>query len=452
MFEGSTFVFKRAGNLFLVAVTRNNANAAMIFQFMTACVEIFKGYFSGKFDEETLRNNFSLVYELLDGETPLRDAVARGTGPAATALREAARHVRPLAAAPGAMAAPPPATARPVQPPPAAEILDFGYPQTTALDILKLYINLGVAMAPATAEETAKMTSAITGARDWRREGIVYKANQCFIDVLESVNMLVSQTGTVLRHDVAGKIMMRTELTGMPECKINLNDKLIIGRKSASVSSSSGGAAGASASSSAAASKGRKGGVELEDVTFHRCVQLSKFDADRSITFVPPDGEFELMAYRISDGVRAPFKLLPVVEEKDDTRVLINLRLSSTFNASTYANNVTITIPTPPNTSRARITTNMGRARYEPAKKAIVWRIKRLNGEMELPFQAEVEVIKSTKGRAWARPPISMDFQVPMYTSSGLTVRSLKVFERSNYKSTKWVRYVTRAGSYQMRL
>ena len=32
-------------------------------------------------------------------------------------------------------------------------------------------------------------------------------------------------------------------------------------------------------------------GVELEDVTLHRCVALSKFDADRTITFVPPDGE-----------------------------------------------------------------------------------------------------------------------------------------------------------------
>jgi AP-2 complex subunit mu-1 len=69
LIDGSTFIFKRAGNLFMVAVTRNNANAAMIFHFMTACVDIFKGYFNGKFDEETLRNNFSLVYELLDGES-----------------------------------------------------------------------------------------------------------------------------------------------------------------------------------------------------------------------------------------------------------------------------------------------------------------------------------------------------------------------------------------------
>ncbi|CAE7949173.1 apm2 [Symbiodinium sp. KB8] len=415
MFEGSTFVFKRAGNLFMVAVTRNNANAAMIFHFMTACVEIFRGYFNGKFDEETLRNNFSLVYELLD----------------------AARFVPPVLAL--------------------AEILDFGYPQTTVLDILKLYINLGVASAPTTAEETAKMTSAITGARDWRREGIVYKTNQVHIDVLESVNMLVSQTGTVLRHDVAGKILMRTELTGMPECKINLNDKLIIGRKSGASSAAPTPSAGAAAASSAAApvpggARAKPRGVELEDVTFHRCVQLSKFDADRSITFVPPDGEFELMAYRISDGVRAPFRIIPVVEEQGDTRVIINLRLSATYNTQTYATNVTIVIPTPPNTARARIVTSSGRARYEPAKKAIVWRLKRLNGQVELPFQADVELIKSTKRRAWVRPPISMDFHVPRYTSSGLTVRTLKVFERSNYQSTKWVRYDTRAGAYQIRL
>ena len=33
----------------------------------------------------------------------------------------------------------------------------------------------------------------------------------------------------------------------------------------------------------------------------------------------------------------------------------------------------------------------------------------------------------------------------------GLLVRYLKVFEKSNYSSVKWVRYMTRAGSYEIR-
>lgn len=57
-----------------------------------------------------------------------------------------------------------------------------------------------------------------------------------------------------------------------------------------------------------------------------------------------------------------------------------------------------------------------------------------------------------THKRVWSRPPISMDFQVLMFTSSGLLVRFLKVFEKSGYQSVKWVRYMTKAGSYQIRV
>jgi AP-1 complex subunit mu len=45
-------------------------------------------------------------------------------------------------------------------------------------------------------------------------------------------------------------------------------------------------------------------GVELEDVKFHQCVRLSRFENDRTISFVPPDGEFELMSYRLNTQVK----------------------------------------------------------------------------------------------------------------------------------------------------
>lgn len=41
-------------------------------------------------------------------------------------------------------------------------------------------------------------------------------------------------------------------------------------------------------------------GIELEDVKFHQCVRLNMFDADCTVSFIPPDGEFELMRYRLS--------------------------------------------------------------------------------------------------------------------------------------------------------
>ena len=39
--------------------------------------------------------------------------------------------------------------------------------------------------------------------------------------------------------------------------------------------------------------------IAIDDCTFHQCVKLSKFETERSISFIPPDGEFELMRYVI---------------------------------------------------------------------------------------------------------------------------------------------------------
>ena len=33
-------------------------------------------------------------------------------------------------------------------------------------------------------------------------------------------------------------------------------------------------------------------GITIDDMKFHHCVRMTRFDRERSITFVPPDGNF----------------------------------------------------------------------------------------------------------------------------------------------------------------
>ena len=47
-------------------------------------------------------------------------------------------------------------------------------------------------------EEQAQITSQVTGQIGWRREGIKYRRNELFLDVLESVNLLMSPQGNCL--------------------------------------------------------------------------------------------------------------------------------------------------------------------------------------------------------------------------------------------------------------
>ena len=70
----------------------------------------------------------------------------------------------------------------------------------------------------------------------------------------------------------------------------------------------------------------------------------------------------------------------------------------------------------------------------------------------ELGLFAEAELAASTSGKAWSRPPITMEFSCPRFAASGMIVRFLKVFEKTAYQTTKWVRYITRNGHYQIRI
>ncbi|KAF5376564.1 hypothetical protein D9757_008270 [Collybiopsis confluens] len=393
---GSTSFFHvRVNNLYVVCVTKTNANAALVFEFTYRFINICKSYF-GKIDEESIKNNFVVVYELVD------------------------------------------------------EINDFGFPQNSEIDTLKTYITTEsvVSSSQPSAESSSRITAQATGATSWRRNGddVKYKKNEAFVDVVEVVNFMGSAKGTTLRADVDGHIQMRAYLSGTPECKFGLNDKLVIDR---------GAAGGSGAASSGLGDRGGSSSdaVELDDCQFHQCVRLNDFDADRSISFIPPDGEFELMRYRAASNIKLPIKVMPTVTEVGTTKVSYDLTLKTTFSPKLSATNIIVRIPTPLNTTDVDVANvTIGKAKYVPAENVVVWKIPRLQGGQESSFSGLAHLTSTTTRQVWARPPIDVDFEVLMFTASGLIVRFLKVFEKSNYNSIKWVRYLTKAnGGYQVR-
>ena len=386
----TTFSHIKSENIYVVGVSKGNVNSALVFEFLYKLVALGKSYF-GRFDEEAVKSNFVMVYELLD------------------------------------------------------EILDFGYPQNTEMESLKMYITTEGVKSERALEDSSKITMQATGALSWRRDNIKYRKNEAFVDVIEDVNLLVSATGTVLRADVNGAIEMRAYLSGTPECKFGLNDRLTLGDNGDGEVGPIGNMGGNKASKAAA------GSVTLEDVSLHQCVKLSSFTTDRTISFIPPDGSFQLMTYRATENVNLPFKVQVLVNEIGKSKVEYSIAIRANYGAKLFATNVVVKIPVPLNTASTTHRSSQGKAKYEPSENAIVWRIARFTGQSEYVFSAEAMLSAMTTQKAWSRPPLSMQFSLLMFTSSGLLVRYLKVFEKSNYSSVKWVRYMTRAGSYEIR-
>lgn len=388
----TSFFYIKKSNIWLAVVTKSNINAAMCFEFLNKAVEVMQSYF-GKVSEENIKNNFVLIYELLD------------------------------------------------------EILDFGYPQNSDVGILKTYITQQ-GVKSQSKEETAQITNQVTGQIGWRREGIKYRRNELFLDVLEYVNLLMSPQGQVLSAHVAGKIVMKSYLSGMPECKFGINDKLTIDNKgSKNVSDNVAGVITSTTTTSG------KSSIAIDDIQFHQCVKLSKFESDHSISFIPPDGEFELMKYRTTKDINLPFRVIPLVKETGKGKMEVKVIVKSNFKSTLIGQKIEVKIPTPPNTCGVQLICIKGKAKYKASENAIVWKIKRMGGMKESQLSAEIELMSNEK-KKWTRPPISMSFEVP-FAPSGFKVRYLKVFEpKLNYsdnETIKWVRYIGRSGLYETR-
>ena len=127
---------------------------------------------------------------------------------------------------------------------------------------------------------------------------------------------------------------------------------------------------------------------------------------------MPPDGEFQLMTYRITENVNLPFRVLPVVKELGRTRLEINVKVKSMFTFKLFATNVVIKIPLPKNTAVATVSAASGRVKYEPDQGGVIWKLRRFPGDQEYFMSGEVEMMSTMGDKAWSRPPIVMDFQV----------------------------------------
>src|ERR1700679_4235123 len=85
----------------------------------------------------------------------------------------------------------------------------------------------------------------------------------------------------------------------------------------------------------------------MEDIKFHQCVRLSRFENDRTISFIPPDGEFELMSYRLSTPVKPLIWVEAAVESHKGSRVEYMVKCKAQFKRRSTANNVEIFVPVP---------------------------------------------------------------------------------------------------------
>jgi len=153
----------------------------------------------------------------------------------------------------------------------------------------------------------------------------------------------------------------------MPELKLGLNDKVLFDKTGRATRSKL---------------------IELEDIKFHQCVRLAKFEQDRTISFIPPDGEFELMSYRLDTQVKPLIWVECIVENFTRSKIEYLIKAKTQFKQKSIANNVEIQISVPKDVDTPIFKSNVGVVKYVPDQNAMSWCIKQFPGRKEYLMRA----------------------------------------------------------------
>lgn len=319
------------------------------------------------------------------------------------------------------------------------EIMDNGYPQTTDFKILKKYItskaNIFKESKKRRNKKDIEIVQGMTGPIPWRSGTYKYSKNEVYLDTIEKVNMVITTTGQVLKSEVEGVLKMKCHLSGMPELLLGLNDKRFF-----------------DLNQTAPQTSGSKKTVEIQDIKFHQCVRLARFENDRSISFVPPDGEFDLINYRMECPFKALFNFEITYEKQTERHIHFFVKAKTNYKARVNANFVDFWIPLPSDAQNVLTKASQGSAKYLPENGVLSWKIMSLVGKKEINLEVKLEVPSlSSNSMAFKNQPVRVMFEIPYYTLSGLIVKYLKIKDESGYTALSWVRYLAMNGEFVIR-
>ena len=315
------------------------------------------------------------------------------------------------------------------------EMLDGGIPYLTETNILKEIIappRLLTRMANALrigSQVSDSLPDSASSNIPWRRSSARYANNEMYIDMIEELDVTIDNNGMMTNIGIYGQVMANCKLSGMPDLSIKFKNPQL-----------------------------------LEDCRFHPCVRYLKYASERIVSFVPPDGGFKLMSYKISRNATKsiqhntilPFYVKPQITYSTDSgRISIMVGLKQE-NAKA-PEQVSVKIPLSNSTLSCDMEVSQGTVSVSLPKKEAIWRLGKIKKDKPSCLSARLAFARPERedsvggdSKTTESPTFEVSFQLQGMALSGLEVDSMEV-TNVRYKPYKGVRYITRSGFFQIR-
>ncbi|KAK2193926.1 hypothetical protein NP493_6g10001 [Ridgeia piscesae] len=233
------------------------------------------------------------------------------------------------------------------------EMLDDGYPAVMEPNVLREIIKppslLRKLQDQIMGESTSVSEVLPTGQLSnvpWRRMGVKYTNNEAYFDVIEEIDAIIDKSGSTVFAEVQGYIDCLVKLTGMPDLTLSfVNPRL------------------------------------LDDISFHPCVRFKRWESEKILSFVPPDGSFRLISYHIGAQYIAaiPVYIRHHISFRETGQGKLDITVGPKQTMGKPIENVILEIPFSKSVLNVMLTVNQGKYSFDPVTKVMTWDVGRID-------------------------------------------------------------------------
>jgi len=303
------------------------------------------------------------------------------------------------------------------------EMLDNGFPLATESNILKELIKPPNILRSLANTVTGKsnvsgtLPSGQLSAIPWRRSSVKYTNNEAYFDVIEEVDAIIDKSGQTVFAEIQGYIDCCIKLSGMPDLTLSfMNPRL------------------------------------FDDVSFHPCVRFKRWESERMLSFIPPDGNFRLMSFHIGSQsvVAIPIYVRHMLTFKTGEYAKLDITVGPKTTLGRVIEGVKLEISLPKSILNCLLVVNQGKYTFDPVQKLLHWDVGRIDSAKLPNIRGQITVSPGTTNLD-SNPTINVQFNISQMAVSGLKVNRLDMYGEK-YKPFKGVKYVTKAGKFQIRM
>ncbi|CAM8925414.1 unnamed protein product [Rhodiola kirilowii] len=324
------------------------------------------------------------------------------------------------------------------------EMIDNGFPLTTEPNILRDMIappNIVSKMLSVVTGNSSNVSNTLPGATasavPWRATDLKHTHNEVYVDLVEEMDATINSVlknevlfecclrpsanlaseevgrdGVLVKAEIYGEVQVNSQLSGLPDLTLSFANPSV-----------------------------------LNDVRFHPCVRFRPWESHQILSFVPPDGEFKLMSYRIKKLKSTPLYVKPQITSESGTcRLSVMVGIKS--DPGKTIDDVKVQFHLPPCVISADLSSNHGTVNIL-ADKTCLWSIGRMPKD-KAPSMSGTLTLTAGMDRIRVFPTFQVGFKIMGIALSGLQIDKLEL-KNLPRKPYKGFRAHTKAGHFEVR-